>query len=90
MSILLEELYNGNLFPCENVRPIAPRYNEVCREIDKEIEFWQKKLCQEEFKKIENLILLSCEQSDFDCKENFVQGFKMGAMMVIEVMSNYQ
>lgn len=85
MKRILEELYRGNLNPEEQLVPTDPEYRLLNRKISELMEEMKKSCSENDFKAIEEILDLSGETSAMVTSEAFVQGFRMGAMVMVEV-----
>ena len=84
MSII-EELYNGDLCPVENMIPQNPDYRQICRRIGDERVYFEKVLSDADrgrFKKWNELVFEYEKMVEFT---NFSNGFTLGMQMGCEV-----
>lgn len=88
MPNLIELLYNGSLFPIEDILPKDPQYRSLGRQITESLTTWKNKLSQEEFEELESLLELYSKTRAMEMSASFVCGFKTGAAIVIEVLHN--
>ena len=87
MKSILEKLYDGEIYPDELIVPKDPEYHETNQKISDTLDTWKKKLSEDDFKQLEKLLdLRSCVDS-MDATSSFVYGFKLGAAMMIEVLT---
>lgn len=86
MKTILEELYDGHILPAELIVPQNPEYRLLNRKISDIKETWQKKLSEEDYKALETLLELCCESSMMEASASFGYGFKLGAMIMLEVL----
>lgn len=85
MKSILEELYRGNLNPQEQMVPTIPEYRLLNRKISYLMEELKQRLSEDDFKAIEEILDLNGESNSMLTSEAFVQGFRMGALMMMEV-----
>jgi hypothetical protein len=85
MPTLLESLYYGRLIPEEQAVPKDPQYRQRSRELTEAMEAWKNRLSAEEFAELEALLDLQQEVQGMEVATAFTYGFKMGAVMIIEV-----
>ncbi|MGG1613981.1 DUF6809 family protein [Paenibacillus phoenicis] len=85
MPSLLEELYAGHMVPVEMIVSRDPRYRPVCRQISDLTEYWRKKLGEEDFCELENLLDLYAKANTMHAAAVFSHGFKLGAALFAEV-----
>ncbi len=85
MSIL-EELYNGNLNPVEKHIKNGSKYQKLNKQLTESIDELmlllnneEKQLCE---KIIDNVLELGCISE----KERFIEGFRMGAQFMWEII----
>ena len=86
MKTILEELYNSHLFPAERIVPQNPEYRPINRKISGIKETLQEKLPAEDYQALEELLDLYCDSSVLEACASFEYGFKLGALMMLEVM----
>lgn len=85
MSIL-RNLYEGNIFPAEDIVPEDPEYRIITDKIDKERQYFERKLSDDDKERFEkwNGLVYECEK--MTAYANFACGFKMGAAIVYETV----
>ena len=84
---LLEQLYCGEFFPCENIRPTDPEYLPSRREAAKEDQWLRKRLGEEDLKHYERLYELSMDENYMNDCASFIYGFRYGALLMLEIMT---
>ena len=87
MKTILEELYNGHIFPAELIVPQDPEYRPLNQKISDIKKTWEKKLSAEDYQSLEILLKLCYESMDMEVSASFGYGFKLGALMMLEVVS---
>jgi hypothetical protein len=87
MKSILEELYNGSVYPAEQVCPTDPEYRIVNREIGEIKQYLKGKLSEEDKQRFEELEELFCRSSSMESTDIFVCGFRLAALIMIEVYS---
>lgn len=85
MKNFLEELYYGKLCPSEQIVSDDPKYRALNRQISEMMQMWRRKLSEEDFRQLEAMLDLQGESNALHNMATFVQGFKLGASMMIEV-----
>lgn len=85
MKKIIEEIYYGNLKLEERLVPKAPEYQLLNRRISELMEEAKKTLSENEFELLEQILDLNGESSSMVISEAFVQGFRMGALVMVEV-----
>ena len=83
--MLLDELFEGRIYPSENVFPKTDEFKLVMHESDKLIKYFQERMSKEESKKMEELHSLLMKSQNMLCKEQFKYGFAMGVLLMKEV-----
>lgn len=89
MSIL-EDLYSGNLNPFESITPQDSTYRSTNREIGKLQNYFQKNLPPESKEKFNHLNQLMQEIHYTDCLENFSYGFRLGILLLLDVLTGHE
>lgn len=85
MKNIIEELYYGNLRPEEHIVPSNPEYRPLTRKISEMMEEAKQRFSEDNFKTLEKILDLNGESSSMVASEAFVQGFRMGALVMVEV-----
>lgn len=85
MKSILVELYNGSVYPAEQICPTVPAYRPVNREIGEIKQYLKDKLSDEDKQRFEELENLYCRSSSIEMTDTFVCGFRLAALMMIEV-----
>lgn len=88
MDTVLRALYNGEIYPAEQYRPVTEEYRAILNERLIDYQNFIKKLdssLADEFKRImdEQLDHVHIEHSQM-----FIDGFRLGAKMIIEIYEN--
>ncbi|WP_028560279.1 DUF6809 family protein [Paenibacillus pinihumi] len=86
MKRILEELYEGKIHPEESVIPQTPHYKAVNQQVSEKLLAWKKKLSAEEYRELEELLDLRRESDTLQSKESFIFGFKLGALVMLDVL----
>jgi hypothetical protein len=87
MKPILEALYDGRIFPVEMISPVDPEYRQLDQKIFGLRAMWQKKLTGDDYKELENLLDLCQELSAMEVAASFNYGFRLGAMLQMEILS---
>ncbi|MFM9282229.1 DUF6809 family protein [Paenibacillus jiagnxiensis] len=87
MQNVLESLYYGDLVPHEKSASQSPEYRLLNEQITESLNHWKKKLAEEDFNELEALTDLYHQVQGIDMASSFTYGFKLGAAMMIEVLS---
>lgn len=85
MKSILEELYRGNLNPQERMIPTVPEYRLLNRKISDLMEELKQRFSEDDFKALEEILDLNGESNSMLTSTAFVQGFRMGVLMMMEV-----
>jgi hypothetical protein len=86
MKNILEELYYGNIQPDKFIIPQDPEYFILNQKISDALHLWKMKLSAENYTQLENLLELNSQLYSMEAMTSFIYGFKLGAVMLIEVM----
>lgn len=87
MNSILEALYRGQLNPDETIVPSHPEYRPLSRQIGAMTEQWRNRLGEETFRELEEYFDLCDSVDSMHVEAAFIHGFRLGANMIIEVMS---
>ncbi|WP_018751155.1 DUF6809 family protein [Paenibacillus sanguinis] len=85
MKSILERIYYGNLNPEERVVPTDPEYRLLNRKVSDLMEEVKQRFSEDDFATLEKILDMNGESSSMVTSEAFVQGFRMGALVMVEV-----
>lgn len=85
-SMLLEQLYSGEIYPAEKIVVRTPEYREINRKISAEKTYFQSVLPSNDGKRFEDLGNLELQRSSAYAFENFVYGFRLGVGLLLETL----
>lgn len=88
MSSVLEQLYFGEIRPEEVIVPKSPEYRSLNEKISNLKEQLQLMLSEKEIELLDETFDLLGRSFSIYSTEVFVHGFKMGALMINEVLDN--
>jgi len=86
MKTILEELYDGRILPLERIVPQSPEYRQLDQKISDLSERWREKLSTEDYQSLEALLELHCASGLLEASAAFGYGFKLGALIMLEVL----
>ena len=84
---IIEELWYGNISPCERDFKKGSKYSELLGCIVRHEEDLKKRLNDEEIEILEKFTECTNEMYGIAEREAFVRGFVLGAGIIIEVMN---
>ena len=87
MKTILEELFAGNIYPDELIVPKSLEYSLLNNEISDTTEKLKEKLSKDDCEQLEALLDLHSKSSSMDAAASFMYGFKLGATIIIEVLT---
>ncbi|OPX87135.1 DUF6809 family protein [Pelotomaculum sp. PtaB.Bin117] len=85
---LLQQLYDGEIYPREVITCEGPKYRELTRKIIDETEYFKKILLPEDWKRFEKLDDMKFERSSDYTFANFTYGFQLGVGLIVEALAN--
>ncbi|AZS13974.1 hypothetical protein EI981_05585 [Paenibacillus lutimineralis] len=85
MKNIIEELYYGNLHPEEGIVPTDPEYRPLNRKVSKLIEEAKERFSENDFATLEQVLDLTSDSRSMVTSASFVEGFRMGALVMVEV-----
>ena len=88
MINILEQIFNGELFVHEQIKPDTPEYNQRFVQMTKEMEFWEGKLSGEEYGRLDKLMDIVAEMNRDEKYEAFRYGTKYALSIIWESMRN--
>ena len=87
---ILEALYNGKINPWERERSHSPERAAIENKIKAEKQYFMDLIPPDTHKRFEGLENLYSEASDDDCEKIFSQGFILGTLIILEVMTGLE
>lgn len=90
MKNILEALYRGQINPDEIIVPSHPEYRSVSWQVSAQTVQWRERLGEEVFRELEKYFDLCNRVSSMHVEAAFLHGFRLGANLLIEVMSNQE
>lgn len=87
MIIILEDFYYGKLRPNELNNTSNPEIQKIDQNIIDLLQMLKERLPEEGFKQVEQLYDLQSDANSLQSVLSFIQGYKVGALMMIEVFS---
>ena len=82
MSIL-EQIFDGRFESVNGRRPQAPEYNVLSKEMSADIEYLEKSISADDFKRLEKLINIIASMGRCECFETF----RLGVALATEVIN---
>ena len=83
--MVLEALFNGEIYPAETVRPRDRRYDEATQSVSDSMHYFEQTLSEGDY---ERLKTMSDDLNDAQARENeehFMSGFVMGMRLMQEI-----
>lgn len=87
MKSILQELFNGSIYPDELIISRDPDYSLLSKKISEMMNMWRNKLSKNEFAEFEALMDLRSEVDSLHAEASFMYGFKLATWIMIEVIS---
>lgn len=85
---LLQQLYDGEIYPAEQINPQNPEYWELCRKLGAERDYFREKFSgsdRERFAEMDNMYQAVTNIYGY---EDFTYGFRLGVGLLIEALSS--
>ena len=83
--MILEALFNGELYPSENVVPKSDKFRQAGAEISDTMRFFEEKLSKEDYERLERLMDRNADEGNMTNEEQFKYGFTLGVLMMCEI-----
>jgi len=87
MKSILQGLYAGEVYPDELIMPKDPEYWPMNKKIGEQRAYFKQKLSEEDYRKLEEFDSLHSQASSMDSEASFIYGFRLGAMLMIEIFA---
>lgn len=88
MKSILHDLYAGKVTPWERRISDNPKYKEIIKKLDEEEHYLMDKLPAKDVQHLQNFKKLSYQAMAIDEVEIFRSGYKLGALMMMEVLED--
>lgn len=86
MKSILEDLYDGNIYPAELIISKNPEYQPLSQKVSDVMDMWRKKLSEDDYNQLESLLDLRSELGSMEASASFMYGFKLGALIMMEML----
>lgn len=88
MDNVLAQLYRGELCPAAKVKPNNARLSALSNKIENEMAYFKQILSEEDAERLVKMDEIHLQATGIEMCDNFVHGFKLGAALMAEVVSN--
>lgn len=85
---LLQQLYDGEIYPAEQINPRNPEYRELCRKLGAERDYFREKFSGNERERFDGMDDMYHTMMAVYGYEDFACGFRLGAGLMAEVLSD--
>lgn len=86
MSKILEDLYEGKVYPAEQYTPIMDYHKQLRKEHQQHYNDFKQKIDNSLIEEFENILCEQISIISMELSEMFVYGFKTGAKMMMEIL----
>lgn len=86
MSKILQDLYEGRIYPSEQYSPTTEHHKKIRKEYQKHYNDFKSKLDDTLAEEFENILDEKFDAITIELSEMFTYGFKIGAKMMIEIL----
>ncbi|WP_438497647.1 DUF6809 family protein [Paenibacillus sp. IHBB 3054] len=83
----MEDFYYGRLHPNELIKPNDPEFQKINQKITESMQILKEHFSEEDFKQVEKLFDLLIDSNSLQSSLSFIQGYKIGALMMVEVFN---
>ena len=83
--MILEALFNGEIYASENVVPKSDSFRQATEEIARIMTFFEGKLPPEDYALLEKLCDRHADEGNITNEVQFKYGFTMGVLMMCEI-----
>ena len=83
--MILDALFEGRIYPAENVFPKSDEYKAIMNKAEMIIEELQKNKSSEDWDKLEKFYSLMLESQNMFSREQFKYGFTIGMLLMKEM-----
>ena len=86
MQKLLEQLFNGEIYPSERIVVSTPEYKAAQRTAIQAHGDFEEKLCDAMRKELDEVYSKDSAVHSFYDEQYFVEGFRLGAQLMLEIL----
>ena len=83
--MILEAIYNGEIYPAENVVPKSQRFRKATEEVARITTYFEDKLSKEDYALLETLCDNYADETSETGEAQFKCGFTMGILLMCEI-----
>ena len=84
---ILQQLWDGEIFPSENINPNDPTYIETKKILDEETDYFMKILSGDDLARFQKINDLYCKTTSIYSYECFAHGFRLAVALMVESMN---
>ena len=84
---ILQKLFDGEIFPSEDINPNDPTYMEIKKALDEEIDYFLKTLLDDNLERFQKINDLYCKTSSIYSYECFAHGFRLAVNLMVDSMN---
>ena len=88
MNYILENLFNGKIFPYDNLVPKDPDFPKLAKNVNDTENYLRSLLSDKDKATFEELIIMRDDLSAMENLEAFSRGFRLAFMLVVDVYHN--
>jgi ATP-dependent protease ClpP protease subunit len=88
MKSILEALFEGELSPAGMITPDTPEYHQVNNEIVQLTQTWQKKLPENDYQSLEELLELINQSNMMEAAASFSYGFRLCVALLVDALTD--
>lgn len=82
---ILQQLYDGEIFPAEEINPKQPEYRKLLQKHAMEKDYLRERLPESDRERFDEMENISQEIGDLYSYEDFSCGFRLGLLIALEV-----
>lgn len=86
MQKIIEKLYNGEIYPAEQLNVRVYGYEEARKNAGQAHDEFESQLCQPMKEELDEMMMKHMHESSLEDTQAFVDGFKLGARMMAEIL----
>ena len=85
MKSVINELYNGEIFPVETEALKDEKYWRTVNKVGHEIEEFEELLTKEQYVKLEHMLDMNAEIFNMENRAVFAEGLRLGILLMVEI-----
>jgi hypothetical protein len=84
---ILNQLFDGEIYPAENIKPVSSEYRELSEKIEMERDYFESKLPESDRSRFEDFYNMFSARGAINAYADFSAGYRLGAQLTYAAFS---